>query len=626
MFARWMLTMSLVVVFLPALALAADWPQFRGPDGSATSTGKQLPDQWAADKNVAWKAQLPGYGWSSPIIWGDKVFVTTAVTDKQRKPSAGFGGGGGFGGSGGGGQPRFGSPPQPGQILPPFLQARLNLTAEQKKHLEDLQKQTDDRLGKMLTDEQKKQLKEPPDGASGGAPARREGGFRGPPQIGQILPLPVQERLKLTAEQKKQLEDLQKETDGKLEKLLTDDQQKQLKDMRTTSVGASARRGGGPGGPGGFGRQQRAPDSIYKWEVYCLNAADGKVLWKQTAAEQKPTIPINPSNTYATETPVTDGERVYAYFGMTGVFCFDFTGKLVWNADLGSYRIAMGYGTGSSPVLDGGKLFIQCDNEEKSFLVALDAKSGKELWRVARPERSSWSTPFIWKNKVRTEVVCLGSPRVRSYDPATGNQLWEQGGISGQARATPVSSPELLFVGTGGGFGGAEPGGAPPEGTPPGGRQGRGGRGAGGKPLFAVKAGAAGDITLKDGAKSNDGVAWYLPQAGPPTASPLLYEGHLYILEERGGLLSCYDPKTGKQVYKERLPGARGFTSSPWAHGGKVFCLDDSGTTHVVNAGPEFKVLGKNTIGEMCWASPAVVDGALLLRTVDHLYCIRQNE
>jgi outer membrane protein assembly factor BamB len=504
---RVFLALALFACSLTAVARADDWPQFRGPGGSATATGTGLPVEWNADKNVAWKAQLPGYGWSSPVVWGDRVFVTTAASDKQEKPSGRF------------------------------------------------------------------------------------AGF----------------------------------------------------------------------GPGGFGRGQRGPDAVYRWEVYCLNAADGKVLWKQTAAEGKPSIPKSGSNTYATETPVTDGERVYAYFGMTGVFCYGLDGKPLWKADLGSYPMAMGHGTASSPALDGGRLFVQCDNEEKSFLVALDAKTGKELWRTPRPERTGWSTPLVWKNKERTEVVCIGSSRVRSYDPATGKQLWELGGLSGQSKASPVAGADLLYVGNGGGFGGPMEGGAggfggggpgrgaggfggpPPVGQVlppflqerlkltddqkkqldelqkeadgklakilteeqskqlkemrdgpgggpggfgrggPGGRGGAGGfGGSGGKPLFAVKAGASGDITLKDGAKSNDGVAWSLPNAGPATASPLLYDGHLYVLEDRG--LTCYDARTGKQVYKERLSGAGGFTSSPWAYDGKVFCLDDRGTTYVVKA------------------------------------------
>ena len=529
MLARWTFPLVISVACLPSLA-GADWPQFRGPNGSAISGGSELPDTWTADTNIAWKAEVPGYGWSSPIVWGDKVFITTAVTEKQRKPSAGFGGGGPGrpGAPGDGNPPRvnrggFPRPPQPGQILPPLLQERLQLTPEQKRELEALQKNVDDKLAKLLTEEQKKLLKEPgealgPGGPRRGPSGRGPGRFGGFPQPGQILPPPLQERLKLEAEQKKQVEELQKDVDGKLAKVLTEEQNKQLKEFRD-ALSRGPRGGSGPGGfgPGAFGRNQRPPDATYKWEVYCLSAADGKVIWKQTATEQKPTIPINPSNTYATETPVTDGERIYAYFGMTGVFCYDLTGKLLWKANLGSHRVAMGYGTGSSPVVDDGRLFIQCDNEEKSFLTALDAKTGQELWRVARPERSSWSTPFIWRNKVRTEVVCVSSPKARSYDPATGKQLWELGGLNGQPKATPVASADLLYVGIGGRFGAFGGTGGEADGAPP--PEGRGGRfGGGGRPLFAVKAGASGDITLKDGAKSNDGVAWMLTQGGPPTA------------------------------------------------------------------------------------------------------------
>jgi outer membrane protein assembly factor BamB len=195
----------------------------------------------------------------------------------------------------------------------------------------------------------------------------------------------------------------------------------------------------------------------------------------------------------------------------------------------------------------------------------------------------------------------MGSPTVRAYDPATGKQLWQLRGMQGWAQTTPSATGDLLFVGTGyqGGFGG------------------------GLKPLYAIKAGASGDITLKEGETSNAGVAWYLPQAGPALASTLVYEGLLYVPDQRGNLLSCYDAKNGKRVYRERLEGATGFTASPWAYAGKVFCLDNAGTTFVVQAGRQFKMLGKNPISEMCWSSPAIGDGALYLRSVDHLYCIK---
>jgi outer membrane protein assembly factor BamB len=297
---------------------------------------------------------------------------------------------------------------------------------------------------------------------------------------------------------------------------------------------------------------------------------------------------------------VTDGERVYASFGMHGLFCYDFAGNPVWRKDLGAYQTEFSHGTGASPAFDGERLFVQCDNEEKSFLVALDAKTGEQRWRVDRTEKTGWSTPLVWKNRGRTELVCLGRQRLKSYDPATGKVLWELGGMNGQAMASPVAGDDLLFAGTGGQLGG-------------------------GRPLFAVKAGASGDVTLKPGATANESVAWSLPKAGPLIATPLLYEGCLYVPEQQQGLVNCYDAATGRQLYRERLPQAQGFFASPWAYGGKVFCLDEDGQTFVLQAGPEFKLLGQNKIGERCWASPALAGDALFLRTIDTLYCIKNK-
>lgn len=549
MHARLLITMGWCAVWLAGSVRGDDWPQFRGPGSSAIADTK-LPAEWGAEKSVLWKAKIPGTGWSSPIVWGDRVFVTAAVTDNQRKPQAGggFGGGGGppFGGGPGGGR-GFGAPPQPGQILPATVQEQLKVSAEQKKQLEELQAEVNDKLAKVLNDEQKKQLKD----SAGGGPG-----------------------------------------------------------------------GGGPGRGGFGGGGGRPPDAVYRWQVFCLDRATGNVVWKQLALEAKPRIATHGSNTYATETPVTDGERVYAYFGMHGLFCYDFAGKLVWKKDLGSHPTQMGWGTASSPVLEGERLFVQVDNEENSFLVALDRKTGDELWRSPRSERTTWGSPIIWKNKQRTELVTPGSQKVRSYDPNNGQILWELSLGGGQCSATPVGDDSHLYFGMaarGGGFGGG-PGG-PPDG---GGRRGGPGGGGGSSSLFAVKAGASGDITPKDGASTSTGVAWSQPKAGPAMASPLVYQGYVYILEQNGGMVSCYDAKTGKPAYqRERLPGARSFWASPWGSDGKVFCLDDAGTTHVLQAGPEFKVLGKNSLDAMVWASPAIAGGALFLRSVDHVYCIK---
>jgi outer membrane protein assembly factor BamB len=257
-----------------------------------------------------------------------------------------------------------------------------------------------------------------------------------------------------------------------------------------------------------------------------------------------------------------------------------------------------GWGTGSSPALDGDRLFVQCDNEKQSYLAAYDKLTGDEKWRVNRDAKSSWGTPFIWHAKGRTEVVACGGGRVTSYDAATGKTLWELDGLSGNSNATPVADEDLLYIGSGGPFGDS--------------------------PLYAIRAGAAGDISPKEGEASSSGVAWSRKRSGPSMASPLLYQGRLYILEQRGGMISCYDAKTGEPVYsKKRIPDATGFTSSPWASDGKIFCLDQDGQTTVLKAGPEFEVIAQNTIGEMCWSSPAFAAGTLLLRGVDHLFCIR---
>jgi outer membrane protein assembly factor BamB len=506
----WLL-LGVALLGLPAAGRGDDWPQFRGPGGTGVAD-KALPAEWAADKNVLWKVSIPGRGWSSPIVAGDKVFLTCAYSDKDAKPKANAGGG--FGGPGGG----FGGP-------------------------------------------------------GGGRP----GGF---------------------------------------------------------------------GGPGGFGRGAAPPNDVYRFEVYCLDRTTGKVLWKQLALEGKPKIATHATNTYATETPVTDGQRVYAYFGMHGLYCYDLEGNLVWKKDLGAYQTQMGWGTASSPVIADGRVFVQIDNEEKSFLVALDAKSGDEQWRVPRTERTTWGSPVLWKNKQRTELVTPGSQKVRSYEPATGKVLWELSLGGGRCSASPVGDEERLYVGIGGGPGGfGRPGGgAPGGGRPGGGGEQPGGPGAGqpggfggGQPggpgggrgfggggsLYAVIAGASGDVTPKQGETTSAGVAWGVNRGGPEMASPLVYQGHLYLLSQNGGIVTCYDARTGKQVYKERLPGARAFWASPWAADGKVYCLDDGGTTFVLQAGPEFKVLGKNALGDQFWASPAVASGTLILRGVENIYCIK---
>lgn len=384
--------------------------------------------------------------------------------------------------------------------------------------------------------------------------------------------------------------------------------------------------GFGKGGGGGFGGG-KAPDQVYQWKIYCLDRSNGKVLWEKTANEAKPKQPTHGSNTFASETPVSDGERIYVYFGNTGLYCYNLAGNQLWKKDLGAFPMMMGWGTSSSPVVHDGKVYIQCDNEQKSFLAAFDAKTGDELWRKDRNEKSGWSTPYVWKTKDRTDLVVIGSQKVIGYDPAKGDTVWELQVGGGQCSASPVADADHLYVGTSGMGGGGGKGGAPKGGGgggPPGGGFGGFGGGGGGT-IFAVKIGAKGDITPKASEATSEGVAWSAKNVWPASSSPLSYQGHVYLLDRQNGMVSCFDAKTGKAAYtKERLPNAKQFWASPWGHDGKVFCLDSDGQTHVLKAGPSFEVLAVNTLDkELFWATPAAAGGALFVRGIDNLYCVK---
>ncbi len=339
------------------------------------------------------------------------------------------------------------------------------------------------------------------------------------------------------------------------------------------------------------------PNIQVRCKVLCLDAATGDVRWERTAREGRPASHIHPNNTYATETPVTDGKRVIASFGMNGVYCYDREGELVWSKDLGAYPTQFGWGTASSLALHDGVVYIQFDNDKESFLLALDATTGEERWRVDRDELSNWATPYVWKNSLRTELVAPGGKRMRSYDPTTGDLLWEMNG-SGRTATTPAGDADLLYVDSYDRLTGMT------------------------GVLAAIRPGASGDVSLKDGATTNAYVAWSLRFAGNRIASPLVYEKCLYILDNRGGVVRCLDAVTGEEHYRKRLPGAAGFVSSPWAAAGRVYCLDQDGRTSVIEAGPELKVVASNDLNEMCWGSAAVAGNRLLVRTVDHLYCI----
>jgi len=414
----------------------AAWPQFRGPGAlGVAANDPRLPDTWGPDQNLVWRMPIPGLGWSSPIVWGQRVFVTTAVQEGETE-------------------------------------------------------------------------------------APRQGLY--------------------------------------------------------------------------LGGERPVPQASCRWLVLCLDAGSGKVLWTATAHEGVPGGARHLKNTYASETPVTDGERVYAYFGNTGLFTYDLDGKLLWSKRWDPMTTRGNWGTAASPVLHGDRLYIVNDNENQSWLVALDKRTGEQVWRVDRQEKSNWSTPYVWVNERRTEIITPGTGKTRSYD-LEGKLLWELTGASGITIPSPFSAHGLLYVASGFLMGTRQP-------------------------LWAIQPGASGDITPPAGETSTDAIAWWLPRGAAYNPSPLVYGDELYVLLDRG-LLSCYDAKTGEPRYEQqKLPGSGAYTVSPWAYNGLVFCLSEDGGTRVVKAGKTFEPLQRNALDEMCMACPAMADGSLFLRTAVALY------
>lgn len=353
---------------------------------------------------------------------------------------------------------------------------------------------------------------------------------------------------------------------------------------------------------GGGSRRDDLTKTTYRWQVISLDARTGSELWRETAREGQPVMTRHSSNTYATETPITDGKRVYAYFGMMGVYCYDFSGQLIWKKDLGSYPMRAGWGTASSPTLFNDKLFLQVDNEQQSFLVALNAATGDEIWRVSRDEKSQYSSPIIWQNSQRNELI-IGGMVYRSYDPDTGSLLWQLDMEKGRSSATPLAEGDRLYVGTE--------------------FRNRGGADDGGGFLFAIKPCGSGDLTLNPDETDSEFVQWKLARSGIQMSSPVNCQGHLYLLERRSGTVHCVDAATGEKIYQKRIPGARAFWASPWVQDGKVFCVDTSGTTFVLAGGPKFELVGKNEVDELTWSTPAIANGSLFFRTATRLLCIR---
>ncbi len=334
--------------------------------------------------------------------------------------------------------------------------------------------------------------------------------------------------------------------------------------------------------------------------LYCLNLKSGRVEWQREFHTGRPPGGRHRKNSFVSESPVTDGKFVYVYVANLGLWAFSVNGKQVWSTPLEANPIYLDFGTGSSPALAGDLLLIVSDNEKQQYIAAFDKKTGKQVWRTNRDlggkgRRSGWATPFVWRHALRTEIVAIGPGQVVSYDLA-GKELWRMSGMSGAPIPTPFAYDGLLYI--------------------------DGGRGS---PLFALRPGAAGDISLKDDQTSNDYVVWSQPRAGTYLPSPVAYAGAVYTLSETG-ILTRFDARTGKQTYKTRIdPAATAFTTSPWAYNGKLFCLSEEGQTFVIGTGDQFQLLHVNALDDMAQASPALVGERLLIRTEQRLYSIRRK-
>lgn len=463
------LSVLVLVLLLPAISLQAQdlaWPQFRGPESNPVGMHEKLADRWSKTQNVEWAQNIPGRGWSSPIVAGNKVFITTATTDGKSKP------------------------PQIG-------------TEYSNEYAAELQKQ-----GLSM-----KEIME-----------------------------------KVTA------------------------------------------------------RDIELPSEVtLHYFLYCLDLKSGKVEWQKEFYAGRPPGGRHRKNSFASESPVTDGQFVYVYIGNMGLWAFDMKGKQVWNTPLESFPIYLDFGTGSSPVLADDRLVVLADNEKQQYIAAFDKRTGKQVWRTYRNiggktqpvTRSGWATPFIWKHALRTEIIAVGPGETLSYD-LNGKELWRLSGMSLSPIPTPFAYDGLLIV--------------------------DGGRG---RPLFAIKPGAKGDISLAKDQTSNEFVVWSQARGGTYLPSPVAYQGNIYALTETG-ILTRFDAKTGKQIYKTRIdPAATAFTTSPWAYNGKLFCLSEEGQTFVVSTGEEFKLLHVNPLEEFAQATPALVGDRLLIRTESKLYSIR---
>jgi outer membrane protein assembly factor BamB len=343
--------------------------------------------------------------------------------------------------------------------------------------------------------------------------------------------------------------------------------------------------------------------SRHSWHVYCLDRRTGKIVWDQVSAEGVPKVKRHIKSTHASSTPATDGKCVVAFFGSEGLFCYDLNGKLQWKKDLGILDAGWFYDpdyqweTASSPIIYKNLVIVQCDVQKNSFIAAYDLKDGRQVWMTAREEIPSWGTPTIYEGPTRVELVTNATRAARGYDPATGKELWRLTGNPEVTATTPVAGQGLIFI-----CNSYRPN----------------------QPIYAIRAGASGDISLKKDETSNQYVAWSMQRGGTYMPTPLIYGEYLYTCGNQG-IIACYNIKTGERLYQQRIGDKGGaYSASPVAADGKIYLSSEDGDVFVVKAGPKYELLATNPIGEVLMATPAISDGMIFVRGQHTVFAIAE--
>lgn len=358
--------------------------------------------------------------------------------------------------------------------------------------------------------------------------------------------------------------------------------------------------------PGLYGDGDASKDrSRHKWMIYALDKHSGKVVWERVAFEGEPREKRHIKATYANSTPATDGRIVVAWFGSQGVYAYDVNGRFLWKVDLG--RMDLGaydvptieWGSASSPIIWKDLVILQCDTHADSFIVALNANTGETVWKTDRDELPSWGTPTVAVTSRGEELIANASNFIRGYDPRTGKELWRLGRSSKITAPTPIFADDILVVASG----------RAPE-----------------RPIFVLKAGARGDLTLPDDNTSSDAIIWSRTGRGSYMPTPLIYKGILYVLANNG-TFDAYNLKTGDELFRQRLPVVGdGFSASPIAADGKIYLSNEDGDILVVAAGEKFTHIGTNSLGELLMATPALSEGVMYVRTAQSVFAIGRKK